>query len=139
MNFFPDSLPDDHALEINVTPLVDVVFQLLAFFMVTTTFRDVSGLDVKLPTASPTSAKTEASPITITLDAQEKAYLNSEPIDINALPEKLSALARENKDASLVLRADKSVPHGTIVTVLDAAKQNGIAKLAIATSPRGEE
>jgi len=130
----PDS-PD-----INLTPLIDVVFLLLIFFMVSTTFKSDAQLQVELPEASAEPSTQEQDVLEIVIDAQG-SYVIGEQELVNRRPETvrraLEKLAGERRDIPLVIRADAETPHQAVVTAMDVAGQLGFTRLSIATV-RGE-
>ena len=133
----------EQRLELNITPLIDVVFLLLIFFMVSTTFERDSELQIELPeaTAKPQSADDRS--IVVTIDASGRYQVNGRSL-INAQPETLKeAVARAragNQDVrSLVISADATTPHQAVITVMDAARLLGIDHLSFATRLTEEE
>ena len=124
-------------LDINITPLIDVVFILLIFFMVSTTFQKSAELQVSLPESS--AAPTEVPPIAIevVINAQGQFFLNGRELINNQLATVRSAmqsLAEGRDDIPVILRADAMTPHQAVVTAMDAAGQLGLNRLSIATS-----
>jgi len=115
---------------LDLTPIVDVVFNLLIFFALSLNFAATSGgINVKLPSASSAEpVKTEQLTVNLTKDGQ--VYYNDEKINIDDLPTKLQAI--EDKESIVIIRADNSVPHGQVVEVMDIVKSGGFSKLAIA-------
>jgi len=118
--------------EINIIPLVDVVFVLLIIFMVTTPLMD-RGIDLSLPKSATNTIKPEKRYI-LTIRKNKTMTLNQEQISIAQLAKRLPALNGE----SIYLRADQEVPYGTVVSVMDLIKQSGIDKLGIVTEPSAE-
>ena len=122
--------------EINLAPLLDVVFLLLIFFMVSTTFKRDTTLKVDLPESSskPVAGKQEVIELTINKEGQyyigDKKVINSE---ISTLKRALTQEAKGNEKMPLVIRADAMTPHQYVVRALDAARQLGILNLSIAT------
>jgi len=122
--------------DINLAPLLDVVFLLLIFFMVSTTFKRDTTLKVDLPesSAAPVTAKQEVIELTINREGQyyigNKKVINSE---LSTLMRALTQEAKGNEDTPLVIRADANTPHQFVVRALDAARQLGILNLSIAT------
>ncbi|MCB1756409.1 MAG: biopolymer transporter ExbD [Gammaproteobacteria bacterium] len=122
---------------ISLTPLIDVVFLLLIFFMVSTTFQKDSELQVHLPeaTSEPSSAPVDALEIVINTSGQY--FLNGQELTNNRLETlraAISTLTRGKRDTPLIIRADAQTPHQAVVTAMDAAAQLGMLKLSIATS-----
>ncbi|MEN3186029.1 MAG: biopolymer transporter ExbD [Atribacterota bacterium] len=124
--------------DINITPLVDVVLQLVIFFVVTTTFISVeSGARVNLPSAN-FSKLEEAKTITITVTENNMLYVDGGLTDWNELPKVLVASLRKDPESMVVIEADKKVLHGNVVKVMDLARRAGAERMAIATQPEGE-
>ncbi len=137
MNFSGDTIFEDEALDINITPLIDIVFLLLIFFMVSTTFVESSGIKVDLPAADSQASTQKLEKLEISIRADDTIFLGEEKLSLEALTERLKAQAATDKDATIVLRADKVVAHGLVVQVMDIATKSGFSKLAVATAPEG--
>ena len=134
MNFRPDRKEDN--VEINLTPLIDVVFLLLIFFMVSTTFDRHAKLKVQLPEASAKMEQKQEEPIVLSIDANGKYYINDRQVvntKLNTLKMALRKSVGDRKDVALVLRADAKTPHQSVVRAMDAASQLGLTRLSIAT------
>jgi biopolymer transport protein TolR len=123
--------------EINVTPLVDVMLVLLIIFMITAPMLQ-QGLDVNLPVASGTSQSEREEQLILTVTKQGEIFLNQTAYKLEALLPKLRALYQARPDREVFLRADSSVPYGTVVQVMDEVKKAGIIKLGIITQPPTE-
>lgn len=122
---------------INITSLIDVVFLLLLFFVVTSTFLERPGLDLSLPAASPTEVA-RRDEVTVELDADGATWLDGarlEPADLETGIERALASAGTER---VVLEADERVPHGRVVEAMDAARRAGATGLVVATRPREE-
>lgn len=120
-------------LQINIVPMIDVIFAILTFFIMSTLFLTRSeGLSVNLPQAKSAKAQPSA-PITITIDAQGKLALNRKSIQLQGIDGQLRQMIQPNREALVVVNADKSVEHGQVVAVMDVLRQVPGAKLAIAT------
>lgn len=121
-------------LSIDLTAMVDVVFLLIIFFMVSTTFITLeSGLPVDLPQAQSTQAQASGLP-TVTITADQRIYLSGAQVTEEDLLASLEAnLSDESSAGVVVLRADSSVPHGLTVRVMDVIKRAGALRIAIAT------
>jgi len=125
-------------LGIELTPLIDVVFLLLIFFMVSTTFVANPGIKVNLPEASsrPVSEKPET--IEITLTKEKRVYLGGQEVALEGLKSGLAERVKQQGEApSLLIRADGEVAHAQVVFVMDQAYQVGISQLSIATTEPG--
>lgn len=123
--------------EINVIPLVDVVLVLLVIFMVTAPML-YRGMDINLPTSASNTIKPEMRKV-LTIEKDQRLYLDKDPISVAQLERKLRALKEEHPDVSLYLRADRDVPYGIVVQVMDGVKKAGIEKLGMVTDPEGPE
>jgi biopolymer transport protein ExbD len=122
---------------INVTSLIDVVFILLIFFMVTTTFQREADLAINLPQASQEPEKPKDMPLEIVINAQGQYYVGGQELvnnQLDTLKRALQKLAVGRKDKPLVIRADARTPHQYVVTAMDAAAQLGLVRLSIATT-----
>lgn len=129
-------LPKDPEIpaQINIVPLLDVVFTLLTFFILSSLFLNNSeGLPVNLPKAATGQQTQSAKPITVTIDAQGQISLNRKPTTIDALTEQLRALIGNNQNVLVVINADEKAFMGVSVAVMDIVRQVPGAKLAIAT------
>ncbi len=118
------------ASTLDLTPIVDVVFNLLIFFALSLNFAVTSGgINVKLPTAS-SAEPVKAQELTINLTADGKTYLNDKVITLEALSQKLKE--KKDKDSLVIIRADSKVTHGRVVEAMDTVRTNGFSRLAIA-------
>ena len=132
--------PDDP--DINLTPLIDVVFLLLIFFMVSTTFNRESEIVLELPEAAGELSDTEREVIDITIDAQGRYYVNQNELvntQAETLKRALKDAAGERKDPPLVISADGRTPHQAVITAMDAARQLGFLHLTFATRQSQDE
>jgi biopolymer transport protein ExbD len=130
-------------LDVNLAPFIDVVFLLLIFFMVSTTFLQEGSLELALPEASPTPAEARAEALELVIDADGNYALDGRAL-ANRQPQTVRrALERARGEAAqprpLVVRADARTPHQAVVTALDAAGQAGIKQLGITTVPDEEK
>jgi biopolymer transport protein ExbD len=117
---------------INITSLIDVLFLLLIFFMISSTFVEQPGMKLELPESKSSTAE-KIKELILEINADQSMILNQEPVTLENLEQKFKDLLPSLEEKSLVLKADKSVPHGTVVKVMDLAKLSGIEKLIIAT------
>ena len=123
--------------EINVIPLVDVVLVLLVIFMVTAPML-YRGMDIKLPTSTSNTITPEER-IVLTIERDQKLYLDKDPVTTGQMEFKLRSAKQRNADVAVYLRADRDVPYGTVVQVMDGVKRSGIEKLGMVTDPEGPE
>jgi len=123
--------------EINVIPLVDVVLVLLVIFMVTAPML-YRGMDINLPKSATNTIKPEMRTV-LTIEKDQRLYLVKDPVGVAQLEQKLKLLKLQHRDVSLYLRADRDVPYGTVVQVMDGVKKAGIEKIGMVTEPVGVE
>jgi biopolymer transport protein ExbD len=119
---------------VNVTSFIDVLFVLLLFFMVSTTFVNQPAMSLDLPRAVH-SQGTRQPAIIVYVDQNGLIRLNDEPVDDALLDSALRTRLVNSEDKAVVLKADSRVSHGTVVHVLDIIKGAGVVKLTIATQP----
>ncbi|MFN3233046.1 MAG: protein TolR [Alphaproteobacteria bacterium] len=128
--------------EINVTPFVDVMLVLLIVFMVTAPLLAV-GVKVDLPQTSAKPLGEERQPLSVTLDAEGRLFLQEQEIEDNTLIERLRAIADVSKDTRIYVRADQSLAYGRVMQVMGSINGAGFAKVALVTEPaapnRGRE
>jgi len=133
LNLKPDRRDE---IDLNLTPLIDVVFLLLIFFMVSTTFEKTSKLKIDLPEASNQATQQDNKKIVIGIDVKGRYYINERQLvntQLKTLKLALLKIAGNNKDIPIVLRADAKTPHQSVVTAMDAASQVGLTRLSIST------
>ena len=130
----------NHAKEepnVDLTSLIDVVFLLLIFFMVSTTFERESVLKVDLPEASAVADREELpDSMELVIDGEGRMFLNDQRLldsNANTIRAAMEQMAGENRDLPLILRADRLTPHHFVVTAMDVAAQMGFINLSIAT------
>ena len=123
--------------EVNLTPLIDVVFLLLIFFMVSTTFEHQSRIQVELPEASAEPTTPEDESLEIIVDAQGRYFIGDEQVVNTQLKTLKGAIAKvigDRTDMPVIVRADANSPHQSVVTVLDATSQLGLTRISLATT-----
>jgi biopolymer transport protein ExbD len=129
----------EETVEVNLTPLIDVVFLLLIFFMVSTTFDRHAILKVTLPESTTKTTQQVDEPLVLSIDAKGNYFLNDRQIvnqSLDTLKQALKRIIGDEaviKNTALVLRADANTPHQSVVRAMDAASQLGLTKLSIAT------
>ncbi|MBU2705215.1 biopolymer transporter ExbD [Zooshikella marina] len=129
-------------VSVNLTPLIDVVFLLLIFFMVTTTFTKESHLEIDLPEASGKQVAEQPKQIEILINRQGNYAVNSQALVNNSIATIKNALQKvSNGDTSLplVITADANTPYQAVVTAMDAAGQMGFVHLRVTTKQKAEE
>ncbi len=119
------------ALIINVTSLIDVMFLLLIFFMVSSTFKNQPAINLTLP-RSATAEETPVTPAVIYLTAAGAVYLNDQPVTAGELDRVLADLrSGGGEDDRIVLRADADAAHGDVVDIIDTVKESGFTRVSI--------
>lgn len=134
-----------HAKEdptVDLTSLIDVVFLLLIFFMVSTTFERQALMKVDLPEASAVEERTEIpESLELVIDAEGRMFLNDQRLidsDARTIRAAIEQAAGDNREIPLILRADRMTAHYLVVTAMDVAAQMGFSNLSIATDRAGE-
>jgi biopolymer transport protein TolR len=116
--------------EINVTPLVDVMLVLLIIFMVTAPLM-TSGVSVDLPKASTAPLNTDSEPLTVSINAEGKIFLQDQAVELTDLVAKLQALSKDTPDRRIFVRGDKDLAYGRIMEVMGIITQGGFTKVAL--------
>jgi biopolymer transport protein TolR len=119
--------------DINITPFVDVVLVLLIIFMLTAPIIQ-SGIEVAVPHTRTVNQITEPR-LVLTIDRDQRVFLGSDPININAIADTLHAKVKDPEHQAIYLRADEDVPFGAFASLMDAVKQSGITNVSIVTEP----
>jgi len=119
---------------INITSLIDVIFMLLLFFVISTTFLDQQSMKLELPDSKTADSK-ETQAYTLFIGEDGALRLNDQQVSFDNLSESLKAALPKMTDGALSLFADRRVQHGQVVKAMDAARQAGVKKLMIATAP----
>ena len=133
---------DDEEVNIGLTPLIDVVFILLLFFMVTTTFNRHAELRIDLPEASSEIKPSDDKKLDITIDADGKYYVNGKEV-LNTQKKTLAtAIYKEldqDDETPVTIRADAKTPHQSVITAMDVLGNLGLTRISIATTQTQEE
>ena len=124
---------------LGIAPLIDIVFLLLIFFMVTSHFDVASGVRIELPKVSRTTYDQGESRVTIIIDKAGQSYFEGEKIDMKGLAQRLQRLVQEKNVVHLILQADKEAQHGAVVEAMDVAKTAGVRSLVIAAQWKSEK
>jgi len=120
--------------EINLTPMLDVVFIMLIFFIVTASFIKEAGIQVERPDA-PTAERQEDAAILIAISPNDEIWIDRKETDPRAVRGVIERLHAENPKGSIVIQADEESTNEMLVIVMEAAKQAGVVNVAIATDP----
>ena len=138
MNFQAGGLSGEDEPTFNLTPLIDVLFLLVIFLAVATSFRTHSGLSVKLPQAQGEQVVEEQTTVVAVLTEAGEILLDGNPVAVEDVEGFLKRRQKEAPVSLFVLQADEMARHGQVVTLMEAARQAGMARLAIATRPKEE-
>ena len=126
---------DDSALDI--TPMIDIVFIMLIFFIVTASFIKESGIEVNRPGAVTAERKERAS-ILVAIDENGQVWVDKRPVDIRAVRANIERLRAENPEGGVGIQADTESKNGILVKVMDAARLAGASDVSLAATPEGE-
>ena len=122
--------------EISVTPLLDIVFIMLIFFIVTTSFGKELGVDLDRPSNAPIKEQKRSEVIAVRIDANGQIFVEDRPVRTGAIRANIvSSLARK-PDATVVVAADRAADAGFIVTVIDQARAAGAGKVSVAATAK---
>jgi len=132
---------DEEEVGVNVTPLIDVVFILLLFFMVTTTFNRHSELRIDLPEATAEVQPEQTKQLEVAIDAEGRYFVNGSKVVNTKLESLLLTLRKEignDKEMPVSIRADAKTPHQAVITAMDAVSKLGLTRMSIATTQSSE-
>jgi biopolymer transport protein ExbD len=124
-------------LDINITPLIDVVFLLLIFFMVSTTFERESEIEIMLPEATASAKTANDFVMQVTIDEEGTYYVNHQRVintKLDTLMKAMKEVAGDRKDPPIILSADAKTPHQAVITAMDAARRLGFVHINFATT-----
>ena len=128
---------DGDEAEIDLTPMLDVVFIMLIFFIVVASFIKEAGIEVNRPEAS-TSEPKENVNILVAINANNEIWMDKRRIDVRAVRANIERLHAENPQGAVVIQADKNSKNGMLVQVMDAARQAGVFNVSIAANETAE-
>lgn len=123
-------------LSVNITPLIDVVFLLLIFFMVSTSFSRETQIEIELPKSSGDQLEVKANVVEISIDAEGNFYVNKQPLinsQIETLKRAINKQSEGDNGLPLIISADAKAPYQSVVIAMDAAGQEGFSNLQMAT------
>jgi biopolymer transport protein ExbD len=123
---------DEEENEINLTPMLDVVFIMLIFFIVTASFIKEAGIDVNRPDAPMTESKPEDANILVMINANDEIWIDRRLIDPRAVRANIERLHAENPDGSVVIQANNKSSNKILVEVMDSARLAGVYSISIA-------
>lgn len=140
MNFRPHN--DQDEVSLNITPLIDIVFLLLIFFMVTTTFDRHAELRIELPEAEQEKVAKEQRAIELVINADGRYFIDGTEVkntQVDTLYSALAKVAAGDTKRALVIRGDANTTHQSVVTAMDVAARLGLSRLSIAISQTASE
>lgn len=120
-------------LSLNLTSLIDVLFILIIFFTVSSTFLEQPGIELKLPKAESSEGHT-AQKVIIYVDKEKNIFLNDNIVSLNNLVTEVKKMVHLRDDKSIVLKADTNVTHGVVIQIMDMLRQQGIYKIIVSTT-----
>jgi len=120
-------------VEINMSPLIDMVFLLLIFFVVTTSFVKETGIDVERPTAATAEMKDKAN-VLIGVDREGRVFLDRKPIDVRSVRAHMARALAENPESSVVVVADRGSQTGVVIQVMDQCRLAGVRNVSLAAA-----
>ena len=128
--------PEGQENDVDITPMLDIVFIMLIFFIVTTSFVKESGVTVNRPTASTAEAK-EGSSILVAIRANGEIWIDKRAIDMRAVRANVERLKAESPEGAVVIQADEYAPTGLLVKVMDQIRLAGIDNISVAATDGG--
>lgn len=129
-------------VELNITPLIDVVFLLLIFFMVSTTFEKQSQMKITLPEANEEVTDVIPDTVTIEIDTKGRVFVNKQSLvnsQLITIREAIRDASHDMEAPTVIIRADANATHQSVIKVMDAARQLGLIKITFATQKVREE
>jgi len=129
----------DEEIGVGIAPLIDIVFLLLIFFMVTSHFDVATGVRIKLPQVSTMVPGQQDQRVNLLIDRKGRLYLEGQGVEMENLGSRLKQIIKEKETFQLLLKADKEVQHGTVVRTMDVAKAAGVTSVVIAAEWRSDE
>jgi biopolymer transport protein ExbD len=129
------SRADDEA-QINITPLLDIVFIMLIFFIVTTSFVKEFGVDVSRPSSAPVKEQKQSEIIAVRIDENDQIFVQDRMVDVRAVRANIESGLASKPDASVVVVAHRQADAGLLVRVIDQARVAGAEKVSLAAQAR---
>jgi biopolymer transport protein ExbD len=122
----------EESIELNLTPLIDMIFILLIFFMVTASFVRDSGVEIERPVAQ--SSESKAPSLIVSVDAHSVIWIDNMTVDIGAVRAWMTQFLSESPDGTVIIAVDEQARTGVTVRVLDACRMAGIRNVSVATA-----
>ncbi len=137
MRFREESKQNSSLLDI--TPIVDTVFNLLIFFAVSLNFISTPGIQVNLPKSTAKEIAQEKKDLRVVMTSSNQLYINEKPVDLKGLRTRFRKAAESDRETQILIQADQQVAHGKVVEVMDIARSLGLRRLAIVTQPKSNK
>ncbi len=128
-----DFFEDNDDAGIDMTPMLDIVFIMLIFFIVTTSFVKESGIDINRPVAQTSQKKDKGNTVLVAITSNEEIWIDKRQIDLRALRANIQRLSNSDDKTSIIIQADMESKTGLLVAVMDQIKMAGIQNISIAT------
>lgn len=123
----------NNSVELNIAPLIDMVFILLIFFLVNTSFVKESGIDVNRPTAA-TATPQEKAAIMISIDEDNNIFMENREIDVRAVRANIERALAENPEGGVIVISDKMSNAGVVISVMDGCRMAGAENISLAAT-----
>ncbi len=137
MRFREESKQNSSLLDI--TPIVDTVFNLLIFFALSLNFISTPGIRVDLPKSTAKEIAQEKKDLRVVMTSSNQLYINEKPVDLKGLRTRFRKAAESDRETQILIQADQQVAHGKVVEVMDIARSLGLRRLAIVTQPKSDK
>ena len=132
-NYLTNVSSDTEESSVDITPMLDVVFIMLIFFIVTATFIKEAGIDVDKPEAA-TAVVQEKASILVAIDANDQVWINRRQVDVRSVRSIIERLHAENPKGTVVIQADRESRNDVLVRVMDASRRAGVYDIALAAN-----
>ena len=132
MKIKPFMTPEESP-QVDLTPLIDVVFILLIFFILSANFQKESSIVVDRPSASSSTVKEESKTLTVSVDSNKQIWFKDSVVNLTQLQFQMKSVVSKKEKINTIINADNSVDTGTLVQIIDAIRLSGISNVAIAT------
>lgn len=119
--------------QVDLTPLIDVVFILLIFFILSASFQKESSVEVDRPSASSSTVKEASKTLTVSVDRNHQIWFKGSVVNLTQLQFQMKSVVSKKEKINTIINADKSIDTGTLVQIIDAIRLSGISNVAIAT------